>query len=46
MEDVQRECDMTDDGINYGPVEYFNMLERMMYNRRYVFLIQLEEQTF
>lgn len=34
MEDVQRECDMTDDGINYGPVEYFNMLERMMYNRR------------
>jgi len=34
MEEVQRESDMTDDGSDYGPVEYFNMIERMMYNRR------------
>lgn len=36
MEDTQRESDMIDDGIDLGPVEYFNMIERMMYNRRYV----------
>lgn len=34
MEDTQRESDMIDDGIDLGPVEYFNMIERMMYNRR------------
>lgn len=34
MEDVQRENDMTDDGCELGPVEYFNLIERIMYNRR------------
>jgi len=34
MEEIQRENDMTDDGSALGPVEYFNMIERMMYNRR------------
>ena len=34
MEETQRESDMADDGVELGPVEYFNMLERIMYNRR------------
>jgi len=34
LEDMQRECDMIDDGTQLGPVEIFNVLERIMYNRR------------
>ena len=34
MVETQRESDMADDGVKLGPVEYFNMLERIMYNRR------------
>ena len=35
LEDEQREYDMRDDGSKLGPVEIFNLLERIMYNRRY-----------
>jgi|ERR1711971_503503 len=34
LEDEQREYDMRDDGSSLGPVEVFNLLERIMYNRR------------
>lgn len=36
MVETQRESDMADDGVKLGPVEYFNMLERIMYNRRWL----------
>merc|ERR1711970_1079633 len=34
MEETQRESEMMDDGIEMGPIEIFNLLERIMYNRR------------
>merc|ERR1712147_303807 len=34
LEDEEREYDMRDDGSKLGPVEVFNLLERIMYNRR------------
>merc|ERR1712153_234271 len=33
-EDEEREYDMRDDGSQLGPVEEYNLLERIMYNRR------------
>ena len=33
---MQREYDMIDDGSKLGPIEVYNVLERIMYNRRYV----------
>ena len=32
---MQRENDMIDDGSTLGPIEVYNVLERIMYNRRY-----------
>merc|ERR1711962_1208494 len=34
MEDIQRDEEMYDDGPDLGPTEYFNLLERIMYNKR------------
>lgn len=34
LEDEEREYDMKDDGSKLGPIEVFNVLERIMYNRR------------
>jgi len=34
LEGMQRENDMIDDGTTLGPVETYNVLERIMYNRR------------
>ena len=36
LEGMQREYDMIDDGSKLGPIEVYNVLERIMYNRRYV----------
>ena len=35
LEGMQREYDMIDDGSKLGPIEVYNVLERIMYNRRY-----------
>ncbi|CBY08939.1 unnamed protein product [Oikopleura dioica] len=34
LEDEQRENDMRNDGYELGPSEYFNLMGRIMYNRR------------
>jgi len=34
LEGMQREYDMIDDGSKLGPIEVYNVLERIMYNRR------------
>ena len=36
LEGMQREYDMIDDGSKLGPIEVYNVLERIMYNRRSV----------
>ena len=36
LEGMQRENDMIDDGSTLGPIEVYNVLERIMYNRRSV----------
>ena len=48
LEGMQREYDMIDDGSKLGPIEVYNVLERIMYNRRYVldFISNDQHSTF